>query len=133
MHMAMNPVVHFEMPMEDQARAKKFYESVFGWQMTQLGPEMGDYLLAGTTETDETTRRPKNPGAINGGFYPKGQFGTSSHVVISVDDVKKHIEIVKAEGGTVEGEPIDIPGIGTYVMFHDTEGNRVGMLQPTKM
>ena len=121
------------MPAEDNARTKKFYETVFGWQMTETGAEMGNYLLAGTTETDLTTMRPKNPGAINGGFYKKGQFGTSSHVVISVHDIKAHIEKVKTAGGTVEGEPIDIPGIGTYVMFHDTEGNRVGMLQPKGM
>ncbi|PIR83952.1 glyoxalase [Candidatus Kaiserbacteria bacterium CG10_big_fil_rev_8_21_14_0_10_51_14] len=129
----MNPVVHFEMPSEDMARTKKFYEEVFGWQMNQLGAEMGNYLLAGTTETDEKTQRPKTSGAINGGFYPKGEFGTSSHVVISVPDIRAHIEKVKGAGGTIEGEPIDIPGIGTYVMFHDTEGNRVGMLQPKGM
>ena len=125
----MNPVVHFEMPSEDNARTKKFYEDVFGWQMNQMGADMGNYLLAGTTEVDEN-RMIKKPGAINGGFYPKGEFGTTTHVVISVPDIKAHMEKVKSAGGMIEGEPIDIPGIGTYVMFHDTEGNRVGMLQP---
>jgi predicted enzyme related to lactoylglutathione lyase len=33
----MNPVVHFEMGANDTARMKKFYESVFGWQMQQMG------------------------------------------------------------------------------------------------
>ena len=117
------------MPAENTARTKKFYESVFGWQMTETGPEMGNYLLAGTTEVDEN-RMPKKPGAINGGFYKKGQFGTSTHVVISVENIRDHMEKVKKAGGTIEGEPIDIPGIGVYVMIHDTEGNRVGMLQP---
>ena len=128
----MNPVVHFEMPAEDMGRTKKFYETVFGWQMNQLGKEMGNYLLAGTSPVDDK-RMHINKGAINGGFYPKGEFGTSSHVVISVPDIKAHIKIVKKAGGTVESEQIDIPGIGTYMMFHDTEGNRVGMLQPTPM
>jgi predicted enzyme related to lactoylglutathione lyase len=45
---------------------------------------------------------------------------------------------VKAGGGTVlggrkPGEPDDIPGVGLYVSFLDTEGNRVGMLQPVPM
>ena len=128
----MNPIIHFEMPMEDKARTKKFYEDVFGWHMNQLGPETGNYLLAGTSPVDEKMMH-VNKGAINGGFYPKGEFGTSSHVVISVPDIRKHMEIVKNAGGTVEGEPIDIPGIGTYVMFQDSEGNRVGMLQPASM
>ena len=34
-----------------------------------LGEDMGNYVLATTTETGE--RGPKNPGAINGGFFPK--------------------------------------------------------------
>ncbi|TMH31553.1 MAG: VOC family protein, partial [Betaproteobacteria bacterium] len=33
-------------------------------------------------------------------------------------------------GGTVLGEPMNIPGVGAYVSFTDTEGNRVSMLQP---
>ena len=33
--------------------------------------------------------------------------------------------------GEIElGEPADIPGVGRYVAFTDTEGNRVSMLQP---
>jgi predicted enzyme related to lactoylglutathione lyase len=30
----------------------------------------------------------------------------------------------------VLGEPMEIPGVGHYVSFIDTEGNRVSMLQP---
>ena len=37
---------------------------------------------------------------------------------------------VTAAGGNVLGEPIEIPGMGQYVSFFDTEGNRVSMLQP---
>ncbi len=65
------PVIHFEMPAKDNERGRKFYESVFGWQITTLGSEMGDFLLAFTTDTDEKTRMPKKLGAINGGFYKK--------------------------------------------------------------
>ena len=37
---------------------------------------------------------------------------------------------VEAAGGQVLGEPMEIPGIGAYVSFLDTEGNRNSMLQP---
>jgi hypothetical protein len=127
--MKKNPVVHFEMPAEDKARVKKFYEEVFGWDMQQLGSDMGDYILAGTTDVDEN-QMPKTPGAINGGFYQKGEQGTSTHLVISVDNLEDHMEIVKKAGGEILGEPMDIPGIGKFVMFKDSEGNKVGMLQP---
>ena len=37
---------------------------------------------------------------------------------------------VAEAGGKVLGEPLEIPGVGQYVSFSDTEGNRVSMLQP---
>ena len=68
--MKMNSVVHFEMPTKDRKRMADFYSKVFGWQTQMLGPEMGNYVVATTTETDEKGR-PKNPGAINGGFFQR--------------------------------------------------------------
>jgi predicted enzyme related to lactoylglutathione lyase len=127
-----NPVVHFEMPAEDRERVKKFYSSVFGWKMNQMGAEMGDYVLAQTTETDEKGMI-KNPGAINGGFYQKTEKDNSTHLVISVEDLAKQIETVKNAGGEIISPTMDIPGIGKFVMIRDTEGNKVGMLQPLAM
>jgi len=128
----MNPVVHFEMPYDNRQRMATFYESAFGWHTQMLGEDMGNYVLATTTESGEDG--PKRPGAINGGFFPKrpdwpGQYPS---VVIAVDDVKTAARKVRDAGGTVLGEPMEIPGVGHYVSFTDTEGNRVSMLQPTR-
>ena len=49
----MNPVVHFEMPAEDRKRMADFYTKVFGWKIQQLGEDMGNYVVATTTESDE--------------------------------------------------------------------------------
>ncbi|HYG51469.1 MAG TPA: hypothetical protein VD905_11230 [Flavobacteriales bacterium] len=78
-----NPVVHFEMPYENHQRLSNFYSKTFGWEMQKLGSEMGDYVLAGTTETDEN-KMIKTPGNINGGFYPKNADAPSPSVVIAV-------------------------------------------------
>ncbi len=129
----MSPVVHFEMPAKDKKRVRKFYETAFGWEMSQMGAEMGEYILATTAPVDKKTQRPKEPGAINGGFYQSGEYGTTPHIVVAVDDLKKSMETVKKAGGKVLGEPMDIPGVGTFVMIHDTEDNHVGMLQPSGM
>ena len=127
----MNPVVHFEMPAEDKKRMANFYTKVFDWKTQHLGEDMGNYVLATTTDSDEKGR-PKNPGAINGGFFQKTDDKPAQYpsVVIAVDDIKEHIEKVEKAGGKVLGEPWDIPGVGLYVSFFDTEGNRVTMLQP---
>jgi predicted enzyme related to lactoylglutathione lyase len=123
------PVVHFEMPYEDRQRMARFYESAFGWRTQMLGEEMGRYVLATTTETNE--RGPTRPGAINGGFYQKKPDWPAQYpsVVIAVDDIAAAIKQVAAAGGEVLGQPMTIPGVGEYVSFFDTEGNRAGMLQ----
>jgi uncharacterized protein len=125
-----NPVVHFEMPYDDRKRMAQFYESAFGWQTQLLDEDMGNYVLATTTETDE--QGPKQPGAINGGFFPKKPDWPAQHpsIVIAVEDIKDAVRRVTDAGGKVLGEPMEIPGVGHYVSFTDTEGNRVSMLQP---
>jgi predicted enzyme related to lactoylglutathione lyase len=127
----MDPVVHFEMPYENAERLAKFYTQAFGWQMQKLGQEMGDYVIAATTETDEN-RMIKKPGAINGGFFPRKSDWPAQYpsIVIAVDDIKTAIKKVGDAGGKVLGEPMEIPGIGQYVAFTDTEGNRASILQP---
>ncbi len=126
----MCPVVHFEMPADDQNRIAKFYRDAFGWQTQMLSAEMGNYVVATTVESDASG--PKRPGAINGGFYKKKPDWPAQYpsVVIAVDDIGLAIKNVSQAGGKVLGEPTEISGIGRYVSFFDTEGNRVGMLQP---
>jgi predicted enzyme related to lactoylglutathione lyase len=126
----MNPVVHFELPYENKVRVAGFYEKAFGWKTEALGAEMGDYVLATTTETGESG--PMRPGAINGGFFQRKPDWPAQHpsVVIAVDNLSESIEKVRQAGGTVLGDPMEIPGVGTYVSFVDTEGNRISMLQP---
>ncbi len=127
----MNPVVHFELPAEDRKRMAEFYTNVFGWRTQMLGPEMGNYVIATTTEPDEMGR-PKNPGAINGGFFTRSDDKPAQYpsVVIAVENINEHMTKVESAGGKVLGEPMDIPGVGLYVAFFDTEGTRLSMLEP---
>ena len=127
----MNPVVHFEMPYEDKQRMASFYSKAFGWQTRILGEEMGNYVVVTTTESG-ANGRPTTPGAINGGFFqkPKDAAGQHPSVVIAVTDMQDALKKVKAAGGKLLGETMDIPGVGLYAGFLDTEGNRVSLLQP---
>jgi predicted enzyme related to lactoylglutathione lyase len=126
----MNPVVHFEMPYDDRNRMARFYATAFGWQAQMLGDDMGNYVVVTTTESDESG--PKAAGRINGGFFPKRPDWPAQHpnVVIAVDDIAAAMRKVGEAGGRVLGEPMMIPGVGQYVSFTDTEGNRVSILQP---
>src|SRR5688500_17394608 len=133
-----NPVVHFEMPAEDSDRMSEFYSKTFGWHANKMGPEMGNYVVVSTSETDEQTMMPKQPGMINGGFYQKTKDAQYPSVVIAVDDIHQAMKDIEEAGGKVlggqtAGEPDNIPGVGLYCSFLDTEGNRVGILQPASM
>ena len=134
----MNPVVHFEMPYTDKNRMSGFYEKVFGWKPQMLGPEMGNYVIVTTTELDPETRYPVKPGIINGGLFEKSNDNQYPSVVIAVDDIKEAMKNVTDAGGKIlggmnPGEPDDIPGVGLYSAFIDSEGNRVSILQPKGM
>ena len=134
----MNPVVHFEMPYENRNRMADFYSKAFDWKPRLLGPEMGNYVVVATSENDEKTGRPRNPGVINGGFFARTKDTQFPSVVIAVDDIRQAMKKVLEAGGKVlggqkTGEPDAIPGVGLYVSFLDTEGNRVSMLQPAPL
>ena len=112
-----------------------FYANAFGWQMQDLGPDMGHYVLAQTAdEMNKRTGRPKEAGIINGGFYEKtDDKPVYPSIVIAVPNIKDGMKRVKKAGGKVEGDPIPIPGFGTYVYFVDTEGNRLSIIEPAMM
>ena len=135
-----NPVVHFEMGYKDRDRMVKFYETAFGWKTQKFGEDMGNYVVAQTTETDKDGMI-KTPGNINGGFYEKqGPDSEAPSVVIAVDDIKDAIKEVEAAGGKLLGamnekgeksmEPMMIPGVGLWMSAKDTEDNRFSILQP---
>lgn len=136
-----DPVVHFEMGYKDRDRMVKFYQTAFGWKTQAMGADMGNYVVAQTTDTDENGMI-KEPGHINGGFYQKTDdpLSQAPSVVIAVDDIKAAIKDVEAAGGKILGskgqdgnqtmEPQMIPGVGQWISAQDTEGNRFSILQP---
>jgi predicted enzyme related to lactoylglutathione lyase len=58
----MDKVVHFEIPVDDAARAREFYGSAFDWDLTEMDMGGGNmYTTATTTPIDETTQQPTEP------------------------------------------------------------------------
>lgn len=123
----MNKVVHFEIPFDNEERAKKFYQEVFGWQISKM-PNM-EYNAVTTVETDQQTMMPKTPGAINGGMVKKDPTGTNPVIVIDVTDVDGHLKQIENAGGKVVMPKIDIGDFGYYARVADTEGNIIGIWQ----
>lgn len=122
----MDKVVHFEIPADDLERARKFYQSVFGWKMDQF-PGM-EYILVGTTEVDENSM-PKEPGAINGGMLKRQHPVTSPVITINVQNIDEALKKVKKIGGEVVRGKMQVGEMGHAAYFKDTEGNIIGLWQ----
>ena len=126
----MDRVCHFEIPFSEKERAEKFYQGVFGWQ---ISPAPGDmpYSFALTTPVDEQFH-PTEAGGINGGMYERSDEGGSSTpvVVIEVASCEQRIADVVAAGGEKVLGPNEVPDMGIYAQVKDTEGNIIGLWQP---
>lgn len=121
----MGAVVHFEIPADDQERAKKFYQGALGWRIDPV-PGM-DYNMVVTTPMDESTGAPTEPGAINGGMFAREDALKTPVITVDVEDINATLATVEALGGAVVKPRETIPGMGSFAYFKDTEGNVMGL------
>lgn len=124
--MGMDKVVHFEIPADNLARAKKFYNTVFGWKMNEM-PQM-EYVLVGTAESDENGM-PKEPGAINGGMMERQDPVKSPVITINVKSIDQAAATIEKNGGKVIRPKMPVGDMGFAAYFKDTEGNVIGLWQ----
>ncbi|SRR5258706_10926060 len=130
----MDKVQHFEIPADDINRAKKFYESSFGWGMNDWPmPDGSMYVGINTGPVDEKNMW-KEPGFINGGMFKRGgEFAATSPVITPVvKDLDATLEKIKEAGGSIVAGKKEVPGMGYYAYVKDTEGNVIGVWQDTK-
>ena len=120
----MGKVVHFEIPADEVGRAKEFYGSIFGWDLDDV-PGM-DYTMARTVAVDEN-QMPTEPGAINGGMMRRTDRTPHPIITIDVDSIDDALKQVEAAGGSTVQPRTEIPGMGAFAYFEDTEGNTLGL------
>jgi predicted enzyme related to lactoylglutathione lyase len=124
----LDKVVHFEIPVDNLERAKKFYKTAFDWALTPM-PQM-EYTLLNTVEVDEKNM-PKEPGAINGGMMKRGEAIKNVVITISVENMDAAIKKVQSLGGKIVQGKNEVPNMGITAYFQDTEGNVLGLWQAT--
>lgn len=117
-----NSLNWFEIPAKDLARAKKFYEKVFGITMTLMEmPEMSAAMF------------PMQPGSGKAnGCIAKSKMHkpAKSGCVVYLNanpDLKAPLARVAKAGGTVVMPKTSIGPNGFMAFFIDTEGNRMAM------
>jgi uncharacterized protein len=111
-------VVHFAIHADDVERARRFYESVFGWRFEAWGPP-GFYDI-----DTGTPGRPGIHGALHARSEPLSGGGMRGFTcTVAVDDLDEIRDRVVANGGSVQHEEIEIPTVGRHIGLLDTEGN----------
>lgn len=118
-----NPIVWFEIYVDDMSRARKFYEEVLQTELTQLSDptdnqmqmlsfpgEMSIYGAPGTLVKMEGAK----PGGSNVIIY----FGS--------DDCADEESRVEAAGGKVCQKKMSLGEFGFCTIATDTEGNTIG-------
>jgi predicted enzyme related to lactoylglutathione lyase len=112
-----NPVVHFEIMGKDALKAQKFYADLFGWQIQNI-PEM-NYGLVNQEQTG---------GGIGGGISKADGAPNYVTVYIQVDDLQKYLDKAEKLGGRTIVPPTTVPGMVSFAMFTDLDGNMVGLV-----
>jgi predicted enzyme related to lactoylglutathione lyase len=105
---------------DDVAKATKFYSELLGWQTEIWKPGQFDYPMINAN------------GKMHGGFGP-AQGGAPAHWIghVLVEDVDDTAAKAEAAGGTLLGEPMDIPEVGRMVFIRDPQGAVVSAFSPT--
>jgi predicted enzyme related to lactoylglutathione lyase len=123
----MDKVVHFEIPVDDETRAKEFYGSIFEWDLESA--DMGGgvtYTTAMTVPVDENMLA-KEPGAINGGIMKRTADTPTPVITIQVGSIDEALKKIEAGGGSTIQPRTEIPNMGAFGYFKDSEGNTMGL------
>jgi uncharacterized protein len=117
-----NPVVYFEIPVNDMDRALKFYNIVFNF----------DFVME-TIDNNEMALFPfvDNNSGISGSLA-KGEIykPTKDGVLIyfKTENIDEVLNRATSNGGQIL-YPKTYNGVGLVAEFEDTEGNRIAMFQ----
>lgn len=118
-----NPVVYFEIPVNDIGRATKFYTAVFGFHFDTTIIDNNEMALFPFEEESQGISGALAKGAI---YKP-----TTNGVLLyfHTTAITEKLKLAVASGGKILYPATD-NGLGIVAEFEDTEGNRIALFQP---
>ncbi|MCZ4354186.1 VOC family protein [Roseovarius aestuarii] len=126
---------HFEIHVNDVARAQTFYTKVLGWSFTPMDDAGGDAIGYHLIEGDGIG----GTSALTGGLLKRPDASPAPGgpirgctLTFEVADVDERYATALAAGGAEALPPTDYPGIGRAAYCEDGEGNVFGMIQPAQ-
>lgn len=121
-----NPVVWFEIYVNDIARARKFYEMVLDKKLVDIPVKDATDFAMATFPMADDMNAPNASGAL---VWMKGveSGGNSTVVYFGSDDCAVEESRVKAAGGEIHKSKFPIGEYGFIALCVDTEGNIFGV------
>ena len=117
----MATVVHFEIPADDVARARKFYGELFGWKIEKFtGDTPMEYWMI-------NTGREEGQMGVDGGMLKREMPQQHTIMYIDVPSVDEATAKVKSLGGQLVVPKMAIPGMGYFAVCLDPENNGFGL------
>ena len=111
-----NPVVHFEISSSGTEGLRKFYAELFEWNVDASNP-----MEYGMVDTKSET-------GINGGITATNGGPNMVTFYVEVEDIEAKLKEAEELGGSVVVPVTTIPGMVTFAMFTDPEGNCIGIV-----
>jgi uncharacterized protein len=126
-----NKLVSFEIAADDGQRAKKFYQSVFGWEFENWEGKEADDMTGWMIKTGSE----EEPG-IEGVLLLRSQNPKTGQTkaffcTIGVDNLDVAIEKIKQAGGKIM-ETLEDEDMGRFASAEDSEGNKFGIMESNK-
>src|SRR4051794_40327201 len=105
----------------DIEKAKRFYGDVFGWEATDAGPDMGNYV---TFTRDGVS--------VAGMMHNDGSTPNKDHwtTYLATADIDATAKATVDNGGTVPMPPMQIADIGWMTVLNDAGGATIAAWQP---
>ena len=119
--MAVNPVIWFELYVNDMARARAFYETVLGRKLEPM-PDAGIEYFAFPMQNDQV-----GAGGALAKMEGMAPGGCGTLIYFHCDDCAVEEGRVAGAGGTVLKPKMSIGAYGFMSLVLDTEGNTIGL------
>lgn len=105
----MTPIVFFDIAGPDDKTLRDFYRNVFSWDISAQSKVhvSAESPLEGAIRRDPAEMR----------------------LYLGVDDVATVLEAVTANGGSIDADRFEVPGVVVLGLFRDPAGNPMGLVE----
>jgi uncharacterized protein len=109
-----------ELGTTDADGAQRFYETVFGWTTSDMGPDYGGYRIFNVGETGIAGLMTNPDESIPAQWQP----------YVAVENPDATVAKAAELGGSTIMEPMDVPKVGRIAVLRDPQGASFGIIKP---